>query len=194
MDDGSHAVSTKDFLLIRPQLTQRSLSSGSLLLFFGSIADLFGRKTMFIGSMFLFSVVCLGAGFSKNGVTLDALCGIMGIFSAPAVPSAQGMLATIYNKPSQRKNKVFACFSAGNPMGFVFGIIFSGLATQLFSWRAAFWLLGIVYFVISVLAVMFVPNDEAKKVPWNSETLKRLDLPGTFMAILGIGMFCAALT
>ncbi|KAF9732141.1 hypothetical protein PMIN06_005370 [Paraphaeosphaeria minitans] len=171
-----------------------SLSSGSLLLFFGSIADLFGRKTMFICSMFLFAVICLGAGFSKNGVTLDVLCGILGIFSASAVPSAQGMLGTIYDKPSLRKNKAFGCFSAGNPLGFVFGIIFSGLATQIFSWRAAFWLLAIVYLAISILAAIFVPSDHATKVSLNRETLKRLDLPGTFMTILGIGLFCAALT
>lgn len=149
---------------------------------------------MFIGSMFLFAVFCLGAGFSKNGITLDIMCGILGIFGASAVPAAQGMLGTIYDKPSQRKNKAFGCFSAGNPLGFVFGIIFSGLATELFSWRAAFWLLAIVYLVVSVLAAIFVPSDRTDKVPWNSETLKRLDLPGTLMTILGIGMFCAALT
>lgn len=85
-----------------------SLSAGSLLLFFGSIADLFGRKTMFIGSMLLFSVVSLGTGFAKDGVTIDVLCGILGIFSAAAVPPAQGILGTIYNKPSPRKNKAFS--------------------------------------------------------------------------------------
>ncbi|EDU46576.1 conserved hypothetical protein [Pyrenophora tritici-repentis Pt-1C-BFP] len=47
-----------------------SLTSGALLLFFGSIADLFGRKSMFIGSMFMFAVVSLGAGFSKTGDTI----------------------------------------------------------------------------------------------------------------------------
>ena len=70
------------------------LSSGALLLFFGSIADLFGRKSMFIGSMFLFSIFCLGAGFSKNGLTIDIMNGVLGIFSASAVPPAQGMLAS----------------------------------------------------------------------------------------------------
>lgn len=149
---------------------------------------------MFIGSMFLFAVFCLGAGFSKNGITLDILCGILGIFGASAVPSAQGILSSVYDQPSKRKNKAFACFSAGNPLGFVAGIIFSGLATQLFSWRAAFWLLAIVYLVISILAAIFVPSDHAAKVPWNSETIKRLDLPGTMLTIFGIGMFCAALT
>jgi MFS family permease len=164
-----------------------------LLLFFGSIADLFGRKSMFIGSMFLFSVVCLGTGFAKTGVSLDILNGVLGIFSAAAVPPAQGMLGVIYPKPSRRKNRVFGCFSAGNPLGFVCGTIFSGLATQLFNWRASLWLLAIVYLIVTVVAMFTVPNDSTAKVSFDEKTLKRLDLPGTAMTIVGIGMFCAAL-
>ncbi|KAI4631286.1 hypothetical protein J4E83_002817 [Alternaria metachromatica] len=171
-----------------------SLTAGSLLLFFGSVADLFGRKTMFIASMFLFSVFCLGAGFSTSGMTLDILCGVLGIFSASSVPPAQGMLGAIYELPSRRKNRAFGCFSAGNPMGFVFGTILSGLFTQVFSWRAGFWLLAIVYFVTSIVAAFTVPRDGTPKRRLDSETVKRLDLPGTGLTVLGIGMFCAALS
>lgn len=162
-------------------------------MFFGSIADLFGRKSMFIGSMFLFSVFCLGAGFSQSGMTLDILCGVLGIWSASAVPPAQGMLGVIYEKPSPRKNKVFGCFSAGNPLGFVSGTILSGLFTQLFNWRAGFFLLAIVYFCTSVVALFTVPRDTTLKQKLNEETIKRLDLLGTALTILGVGMFCAAL-
>lgn len=143
--------------------------------------------------MFLFSIFCLGAGFSQSGLTLDVLCGVLGIWSASAVPPAQGMLGVIYEKPSPRKNKAFGAFSAGNPLGFVFGTILAGLFTQVFSWRAGFWLLAIIYFCISVLAIFTVPKDKAKKIKLDDETVKKLDLPGTGLTILGIGMFCAAL-
>lgn len=169
------------------------LTAGALLLFFGSIADLFGRKSMFISSMFLFSIFCLGAGFSQSGLTLDVLCGVLGIWSASAVPPAQGMLGVVYEKPSPRKNKAFGAFSAGNPLGFVFGTILAGLFTQVFSWRAGFWLLSIVYFCISVVAVFTVPKDTTKKAKFDDATVKKLDLPGTGLTILGIGMFCASL-
>ncbi|KAJ4336928.1 hypothetical protein N0V95_008477 [Ascochyta clinopodiicola] len=171
-----------------------SLSAGALLLFFGSIADLFGRKSMFIGSMFLFSIVCLGTGFAKDGITLDVLCGILGIFSASAVPPAQGILGTIYDRPSPRKNKAFGCFSAGNPLGFVFGTILSGLFTQIFNWRASFFLIAITYFLTSIVAALTVPVDTMPKQKFDSGTLKKLDLPGTGLTIAGIGMFCAALS
>jgi MFS family permease len=78
-------------------------------------------------------------------------------------------------------------------LGFVFGAILSGLFTQLFNWRAAFFLLAIVYFCISVVAVFTVPKDTTTKQTLDSGTIKKLDLPGTAMTILGIGMFCAAL-
>jgi len=193
MNSASSYVLSTDFHTDTDADNRERLSSGSLLLFFGSIADLFGRKSMFIVSMFLFSVFCLGAGFSKTGLSVDILCGVLGIFSASAVPPAQGMLGAIYVKPSKRKNRVFGCFSAGNPLGFVFGTIFSGLATQIFNWRASFWLLALVYLIISGVAAFTVPRDTTDKVKLTRETVKKLDLPGTAMTILGIGMFCAAL-
>lgn len=148
---------------------------------------------MFIVSMLLFSIFSLGAGFAQSGMTLDILCGVLGIWSAAAVPPAQGMLGTVYEKPSPRKNKSFGAFSAGNPLGFVFGTILAGLFTEIFSWRAGFFLLAIVYFCITVVAYFTVPNDTMAKTKLDDETVKRLDLPGTAMTILGIGMFCAAL-
>jgi MFS family permease len=148
---------------------------------------------MFIASLFLFSVFCLGAGFSQDGMTLDVLCGVLGIWSACAVPPAQGMLGTIYEQPGKRKNYAFGAFSAGNPLGFVFGTILAGLFTQVFSWRAGFFLLAIVYFCTTVVAYFMVPKDTTAKQTLDDETFKKLDLPGTAMTIFGIGMFCAAL-
>lgn len=78
-------------------------------------------------------------------------------------------------------------------MGFVFGTILSGLFTQVFSWRAGFFLLAIVYFVTSIVAAFTVPRDTQPKQTLDKETLKKLDFPGTALTIFGIGMFCAAL-
>lgn len=149
---------------------------------------------MFIGSMFFFSVLCLGTGFAKDGITLDVLCGILGIFSASAVPPAQGILGTIYDRPSPRKNRAFGCFSSGNPLGFVFGTILAGLFTEIFNWRAGFFLIAITYFLTSIVAALTVPVDTIPKQKFDHETWKKLDLPGTGMTIAGIGMFCAALS
>jgi len=54
-------------------------------------------------------------------------------------------------------------------------------------------LLAIVYFVTSIVAAFTVPRDGTPKRRLDAETVKRLDLPGTGLTVLGIGMFCAAL-
>jgi MFS family permease len=171
-----------------------SLAGGSFLLFFARVADLFGRRVLFIGSMFLFSVLALGAGFCNKPVQLDVLCGLIGLMSAGAVPPAQGMLGRIYHTPSRRKNAAFACFGAGNPLGFVLGMISSGIASQLFSWRASFWFLALVYFVFTILAVFTIPKMEEEKQPLNWETVKGFDVLGVLLTIAGTSMFSAALS
>ncbi|KAG9769387.1 major facilitator superfamily transporter, partial [Aureobasidium melanogenum] len=98
-----------------------TLAGGAFLLLFGRLADCFGRKSLFVGSLFIFAVFSLAAGFCKTPIAIDVLNGLMGLMTAASVPPAQGLLGTIYEKPSRRKNAAFACFSAGNPLGFVFG-------------------------------------------------------------------------
>ena len=188
-----------------------SLSSGAFLLFFGRIADLFGelmmsdrrdntlipssgRKTLFLGSLFLFAVFALAAGFANDPITLDVLTGVMGLFSASAVPPASGILGVAYEKPSKRKNYAFACFSAGNPLGFVFGTLFGGIAANIFNWRASFWLIAIIFLAFTILGLFTVPKDWTDKEPFSMETVKKFDIVGTLLTIGGIGMFSAALS
>lgn len=163
-------------------------------MFFGKVADLFGRKSLFVGSLFLFAVFSLAAGFAKTPISLDVLNGVMGLMTASAVPPAQGIMGVIYEKPSKRKNKAFACYGAGNPLGFVFGTIFSGIATNLFSWRASYYLLAMIYLVFTIIAVFTVPKDFTAKEPLALETVKKFDILGTVLTIAGIGMLSAALS
>lgn len=171
-----------------------TLSSGAFLLFFGKTADLFGRKSLFVGSFFLFAVFALAAGFAKTPITLDILTGMMGLMSASAVPPASGILGAAYEKPSKRKNAAFACFSAGNPLGFVFGTIFGGIAATLFEWRASFWLIAIIFLALTILGIFTIPKDWTDKEPLTWDTLKRFDIVGTVLTVSGIGMFSAAIS
>ena len=148
---------------------------------------------MFLASLCLFAVTSLGAGFSRTPLTLDVLMGLAGLVSAAAVPPAQGMLGVIYERPSRRKNAVFACFSAGNPLGFVAGMLSGGVATGAFGWRASFWFLAMVYVAFAVVAFFAVPVDSTLKEKFGWETWKKLDVIGNALALAGIAMFSSAL-
>lgn len=171
-----------------------SLSAGAFLLLFAKLADLFGRRLLFVVSLLLFSIFALGAGFANEGITLDILNGVLGLFNASAVPAAQGLLSLSYPTSSKRRNYAFACFAAGNPLGFAFGAIFGGVAATIFNWRASFWLIAIVFFVFTIIGAITIPRDPEAKKELNRDTLKHFDLVGVFCVVFGIGMFSASLS
>lgn len=144
--------------------------------------------------MAAFTVSCLIAGFATNAMFLDVFGGLLGLWAAASVPPAVGILGAAYAVPSKRKNRAFACFSAGNPIGFVMGSIFSGVAAHLFNWRASFWLLSIIYAVFFVAAIWTVPRTQAQTERLSLGTLKRFDFLGLLLSMAGIALFSASLT
>lgn len=112
-----------------------TLTAGAFQLTVGQLADLLGRKLVYLAGMGSFAVFVLLLGFANNPFWMDIVLGVLGISCAMVVPPAGGILGAAYEKPSKRKNMAFAAFSAGNPTGFVLGSITCGIATMLFSVR-----------------------------------------------------------
>ncbi|KAI5868446.1 MFS general substrate transporter [Durotheca rogersii] len=174
-----------------------SLVAGALQLGLGQLADLLGRKAMFVTGMGSFSAFVLLVAFAQNPLWMLVVCGILGACSAMVVPPAIGILGAAYATPSKRKNMAFSAFSAGNPLGFVFGTILCGIATELSSWRAAFIMLCIIWAVLTVHAIWAVPNVENfDRAPFRERlnSLKHFDYVGTMLTVAGTGMFTAGLT
>jgi MFS family permease len=173
----------------------QTLAAGTFLLFFGRVADLFGRRMLFLSSLAFFSICLLITGFATNAYFLDVFCGLLGLSSAASVPPAIGKLGAVYDKPCRRKNRAFACFSGGNPVGFVLGSFISGVTMQISSWRASFWVLAVIYAFFFVAAWWTVPPDDEQTLGGlNMETFVKFDLLGALLAVAGIAMFTASLT
>lgn len=112
-----------------------TLTAGAFQLAVGQLADLLGRKLVFLLGTGFFAVFVLLLGFARNPFWMDIVLGVIGICCAMVVPPAGGILGAAYGKPSKRKNLAFSAFSAGNPAGFVLGSITCGIATRLFDVR-----------------------------------------------------------
>jgi MFS family permease len=173
----------------------QTLAAGCFLLFFGRIADLFGRRQNFLWSMASFSGSLLIIGFARDAYYMDIFCGLSGLCSAAAVPPAIGTLGAVYSKPSRRKNRAFACFSAGNPLGFILGAFVAGVVTLISTWRAVFWVLCVIYVFFTLIAWWTIPRDDGQvKGKFDKETFAKFDFLGAFLAVVGIAMFTGALT
>ena len=106
-----------------------ALSSGCLLLLFGRLADLYGRKLLWlIGALWvvIISIVC---SFAKTGVQLIVLRAMHGLAPAAMIPAALGILAHAF-PPSRARSTAFATFSAGAPLGGAIGTVFGGVMAQ----------------------------------------------------------------
>jgi MFS family permease len=64
------------------------LSSGCLLLFCGHLADVHGRKRVFIGGSLILFAFTLACGFAQDEVTLAVLRGLQGVGGAATIPAA----------------------------------------------------------------------------------------------------------
>jgi MFS family permease len=171
------------------------LSSGAFLRAFGKVADIFGRRKMFITGMAGFTIALVVAGFATSAIYMNVFSGILGIFSAAVVPPAVGSLGVVYEKPSRRKNLAFSCFSAGNPLGFVGGMIISGVSAHVANWRASYWVLAVIYAVFTVLTIWTVPSDPPNRTaPLNWQSLKRCDPLGMLLTVMGVTFFSSALS
>jgi MFS family permease len=113
---------------------------------------------------------------------------MQGLASAGAVPAAVGILGANYG-PGRRKNKVFASFSAGNPIGFCFGLVLGGLLTSYVSWRWVIWIISIFQGSTGIASFFLIPKDEKRAGPRES-----LDYFGAFLVVSGLILFCFGLT
>jgi MFS family permease len=176
----------KDLVIEEEQLqwlvSAYSLSSGCLLLFFGRLADLYGRKKAFMIGTLCQIAFSLGCGFAQDGLTLAVLRGFQGIGGSATIPSALGILAHAF-PPSRARSIAFATFAAGAPVGGAFGMIIGGVLTQLTSphWRSIFYMAAATSAVIGVSGLISFDAD----VP-SSEVVKRVDWIGASLVTVGL--------
>lgn len=172
-----------------------SLTTGSFLLFFGGLADIFGRRIIVLISYIWYAVFCLISGFMHNFVAFCIMRALQGIAGAAAVPAAVGILGVAY-KPGTRKNRAMAMFASGAPVGFIIGIIAGGISTQFLSFRAVLYFFAIIYSLAGVVAFFVIPKTDHDHLDWAKakEGLKTLDYGGTFLTVAGFTLFVFALT
>jgi MFS family permease len=113
---------------------------------------------------------------------------MQGLASAGAIPASLGILGANYG-PGRRKNKVFASFSAGNPVGAAFGLVVGGVLTSYASWRWMMWIFGIFQVFAAVGSLIMIPNDTKRAGPG-----QKIDWIGAFLVTAGLILFCFGLT
>ena len=161
-------------------VTAYSLSFGSLLLFSGRLADLIGRKVMFITGLAGFAVASAVGGASVNFGMLVTARACQGVFGAMLAPAALSLLATTFTIPKER-GKALGIYGSVAAGGGAVGLLLGGALTSYLSWR---WCLYINLFFAAAAIAGAVAFLHGRSGPRQAE----LDIPG--VVLVSTGVFC----
>ena len=161
-------------------VTAYALSFGSLLLFGGRLADLIGRRAMFITGLAGFAAASAAGGAAVSFPMLVTARACQGAFGALLAPAALSLLAVTFTD-QQERGKAFGIYGAVAAGGGAVGLLLGGALTSYLSWRWCLYI-NLVFAGAAIAgAKLFL---HARSEPRSAA----LDIPGV-LAVSG-GMFC----
>ena len=161
-------------------VTAYSLAFGALLLFGGRLADLVGRKRMFIAGLIVFAAASLLGGIAPNFEVLVTARAIQGVAGATLAPAALSLLTTTFPDSKERAT-AFSVFGAVAGSGAAVGLLLGGILTEYLSWRWTLFINVLFAGVALVGAVRYLARERPHERPG-------LDIPGT--VLVSVGLFC----
>src|SRR3954469_14172763 len=154
-----------------------ALALAALVLGAGSLADLFGRRKLYLVGLVLFAVASLACGLAPNAELLIVARGVQGIGGAAMLATTIALINTSYD--GRDRGTAFGVWGAVVGAAAALGPILGGALTEL-SWRWIFF----VNLPISVFAVVvtLVAVQEARQ-----PQAPRPDVAGIALFTLGAG-------
>ncbi|MCP2302862.1 MFS transporter [Actinokineospora globicatena] len=146
------------------------LGFGGFLLLGGRMADLVGRRKVFLVAVAIFGIASLIGGLATDGFLVIAARFVMGVAAAFTAPAGLAIILTQFPEGSAR-NKAVAIYTACGAFGFSLGLVAGGLLTEI-GWRWTFLLPVPIALAILVGASVLVRKDEA------ATGKRHYDIPG----------------
>ncbi|HET9073393.1 MAG TPA: MFS transporter [Solirubrobacteraceae bacterium] len=137
-----------------------TLIFGGFLMLGGRMADLLGRRRLFVAGVAIFSVASLLNGVAQDSTWLILGRGLQGLGGALVSPAALSIIMTTFSEGSERTRAlgVWSAIAAG---GAAFGLLLGGVLTDLVSWRWNFFVNVPVGAATVALALRYVPESTA---------------------------------
>jgi EmrB/QacA subfamily drug resistance transporter len=141
-------------------ITAYAITFGGFLLLGGRMADLLGRKLIFLIGLALFTVASLVCGFANSSGVLISARAVQGLGAAIISPAALSIVTTTFREGAER-NKALGIWGALGGSGAAAGVLFGGILTKYLGWEWIFWVNVPVGILVFALAVALVPESKA---------------------------------
>src|SRR5436190_14792778 len=162
-----------------------TLTFGGFLLLGGRLADLLGRRKIFIGGLALFAVASLLGGLAQSDTWLIAARALQGLGAALISPAALSLITTIFSEGAER-NRALGVWGAVAGSGGAAGVLLGGVLTQWVGWQAVLF----VNVPIGLLAAAAAP----RLLPESRDADHRFfDVTGAVLVTGGLALLVYAL-
>ena len=155
-----------------------ALLLAALILVGGSLGDHYGRRRIYALGIAVFALASIGCGVAMSPGQLIAARAVQGVGGALLVPGSLAIISASFE--GERRGKAIGTWSGFSGITAALGPILGGYLVENVSWRAAF--LINVPLALVVLYVVFRHVPESR-----DPDARKLDLPGAFLATLGLG-------
>jgi EmrB/QacA subfamily drug resistance transporter len=162
------------------------LTFGGFLLLGGRLADLLGRRRVFMFGLVLFALASLAGGLAGNSGQLIAARAVQGLGAAILSPAALSIVATTFKDGAER-NKALGIWGAVAGSGGAAGVLLGGVLTESLGWEWVLW----VNVPIGIAAAAIAPSLIAESR--NEDDERHFDVAGALTITLGLSAFVFAL-
>lgn len=155
-----------------------ALVFGGFLLLGGRMADIIGRRKLFIAGVMLFTLGSLFCGLSWDEASLIGSRAIQGLGAATISPAALAILMTTFREGRER-NVALGAWGAVGGFGAAAGVLLGGVLTDALSWEWIFFVNIPVGLAGLALAPLLL--DESRDL-----RVRRFDALGAFLVTGGL--------
>ena len=163
-----------------------ALFFGGFLLLGGRLADLLGRRRLFLVGIVLFTTASLVSGLAWGEAPLIGARALQGLGAALITPAALSILMTTFAEGKER-NAALGAWGGVGAFGAVAGVLLGGVLTDLLSWNWIFF----VNVPVGILGLVLAPFliDESRDA-----TADSYDIPGAVLVTSSLVTLVYAIT
>ncbi|MCL6446963.1 MAG: MFS transporter [Armatimonadetes bacterium] len=167
-----------DAYLLSWVATSYILASATFLLPFGRLADIVGRKKIFLTGMVSFGLSSLLCGLAWSIETLIAFRVLQGIGSAMIFGTGMAILTSVF--PPQERGKVLGINVAAVYVGLSLGPVLGGAMNHNLGWQSIFYLTALLAVFVLALTLARLKGE------WAGARGEKYDYPGAVLYVAGL--------
>jgi EmrB/QacA subfamily drug resistance transporter len=153
---------------------------GGFLLLGGRMADLLGRRRLFMTGLVLFALASLAGGLSETEGQLIVARAIQGLGAALLSPAALSLVTVLFAEGSER-NKAMGVWGAVAGSGGAVGVLLGGMLTEWAGWEWVLFVNVPVGIVAALLAPRLLPESR-------NEGHRHFDFAGAVSITAGLSL------